>query len=83
MCSIPGHDTAERTQALCVDLSACPEEFFIRLVCLVRLLVGHERSMTIVHHEPVQVALLRDLLEVLLRELLHVLLPPCSAAPPV
>ena len=40
--------------------------------------------MAIVHHELVQVALLRDLLEVLLRQLLHVLLGPrCSAAPPV
>ena len=64
-------------------MSACPEELFKGIVYLVRLLVGHERSMTIVHHEPVQVALLRDLLEVLLRQLLHVLLPPCSAAPPV
>ena len=65
-------------------MSACPEELFKRLVCLVRLLVGHKRSMAIVHHELVQVALLRDLLEVLLRQLLHVLLlSPCSAAPPV
>ena len=41
--------------------------------------------MAIAHHELVQVALLRDLLEVLLRQLLHVLLPrcTCSAAPPV
>ena len=66
-------------------MSACPEETFIRLVCLVRLLVGHKRSMAIVHHELVQVALLRDLLEVLVRQLLHVLMPrcTCSAAPPV
>eukprot|EP01045_Picozoa_sp_COSAG04_P024110 COSAG04_NODE_2966_length_3337_cov_173.410130_3_plen_80_part_00 len=69
--------------SLCVDLSARPKEILIRLVCLVRLLVGHERSVAIVHHELVQVALLRDLLEVLLRQLLHVLLPRCSAAPPV
>ena len=50
---------------------------------LVRLLVGHERSMATVHHELVQVALLRDLVEVLLRQLLHVRLPRCSAAPPI
>ena len=61
-------------------MSACPEEFFEGIVYIWRL-VGHERSVAIVHHELVQVALLRDLLEVLLRQLLHVLLPRCTAAP--